>query len=790
MASPLHTFRKNQKLMMAVITIMAMVAFVFFGPWSGMGGPEPQGPKDNDVFTWKYGTVTQAEIQHAAMLRQMVNHALLTAAEKAGVMTNQTARELQMLFPSDPQQVASAMMLSKKAEQLGLVADDRLVNQFLREITGGKLTDVQISEIINSTQFGNRGHLTEADVFETLRWGLQSIYAQNVFSRSLDRGSRFGYGYGFAGDTPADRWNYYCQLNRKATAQIHAVAVADFVSQVADPSDAELQSFYDKYKNQEPNPRSKEPGFTQPYRAKFQYFKANYDQMVAEEKPKITDEEIKKEYETNKDRDYLKKKLPDPLPSSAEQPEAGKADTTTPPADPNATPAPAEGTKSSPAAETAPTADAKDADTKKADEKTSGESKEGGKSAPSEKKSSSFDRARSLDGEQLALADESLLAQNTKGSDEKTPDTKTPDAKTTDGKAADAKSADTKASETTTPDAKASDAKTPDAAALPPIEYEPLDKVADKIRDRLADQKVSERIQKAFEGLMKHLSKYRTEASAFRAEVGPKPQPLDIAALAKQYGVEGKETEMISAWQALDDTDLGKSSTFVGYNQIPFIQLAYGYPPRIPPIQTFDPKETFDNDRNAYLWWKVEEEKSKVPHLAEIKPEVVKAWKLIEARKPAQKKAEELAAEVRKAGRPMSDVLTGSAVATAGPFSWLDRDLNQRADISKVSGVTDPGREFMEKVFSLEAGGVGVATNKLENTFYVVQVEKYEPDTADLENGFMSAMASPITSQTYAEVGARERASDGNWWSADLQKQLEFKAAPASESGSGSSDEY
>ena len=70
MASPFRMFRKNQKVMMAVITVLAMFAFVFMGSWSKMGGPsnEIQNP---EVFTWKYGTVRRSDIQNQRYLRQM-----------------------------------------------------------------------------------------------------------------------------------------------------------------------------------------------------------------------------------------------------------------------------------------------------------------------------------------------------------------------------------------------------------------------------------------------------------------------------------------------------------------------------------------------------------------------------------------------------------------------------------------------------------------------------------------------------------------------------------------------
>jgi hypothetical protein len=234
---------------------------------------------------------------------------------------------------------------------------------------------------------------------------------------------------------------------------------------------------------------------------------------------------------------------------------------------------------------------------------------------------------------------------------------------------------------------------------------------------------------------------------------------------------------MISYRQALDETDIGKSAR-VGYQSSRFIDLAFGGNPVLP---TFEPKETEDTERNRYLWWKVADEKASTPPLDDVKAEVIQAWKMIEARKLAKAKADELAEQVRNAGAPMRDVLAGRDVATAGPFSWLDRDLGMIPQISKVSGVDDPSFEFMREVFSLEPGEVGVAPNMPQNIYYVVQVEKYEPSRDELENGFMTAMANPFLAHTYATVAAFDHLSDQTKWAQELQGLFDFQVAPGGE---------
>jgi hypothetical protein len=798
MGSPLRVIRKNKKLLMAISTVLAMFAFLFIGPWSQFGAPATT-IKNPEVFTWKYGTVTQADVYHELALRHAVNNFLrATAAELQTPEANMRAREI-----GDPTEssVVQSMIYAKKAEQLGIVPDDAAINNLLEYWTEGRIPQSRIVQIMRRISVPDSSKresrtLKEHELFDTLRKQLQASYVQQAVARQYGRNN--GRAIVFAGDTPADRWHYYLQLNRKATVQVFPVAVADFVSQVSDPSDQTLQAFYDQYKNTIAGPVSPTPGFRQPAKAKFQYFKVNYEKLVAEEMPKVTEQEIKDYYEANKDRDYRKKRLPELPPEGAALPGENPGETTAPPTGEQTPPMETSTGKDVPAAKadekSPPTAGAKTegdkatemkSDAKKTDSPKASlpkTPKSDGKSAPKGKQSSQLRKPASLDGELLALADEVLLAQKT---DAKTPATKPADTKATDAKAAETKAADAKAPDTQTPDT-----QTP-TTSIPLIEYEPLEKVAEEVRKHVAEQKVDDRIQKAFTPLMERVNKYRSELGRFRVKLGPEPAPLDIAALAKEFDVEAKDTAMISAQQAYDETDIGRSQgqiSLTTFRAPSFIEMAYA---TRAPIQTFEPKESEDIDRNRYLWWKTAERAENTPALADIKTEVVQAWKMIEARKPAKAKAEEYAKQVQEANLPMRDVLTavpGAEVATAGPFSWLDRSLGQTPEMSKVSGVKDPGNEFMRTVFSLDPNQTGVAPNFPENTFYVVQLESTAPPLDELENGFMSAMASPMSAQTYAVVGALDHRYDAAAWLKELEDQFEVKSVRSTEPEEGEGD--
>src|SRR5208283_2631045 len=96
MASPFSVFRKNQKMWMAGITIMAIFAFVF------LGGPVSRsftGPGAHDealVRTTKFGNVTRGDLQTLKTNRIVFNE-FLRAIEATLAANKESATNVSMV---------------------------------------------------------------------------------------------------------------------------------------------------------------------------------------------------------------------------------------------------------------------------------------------------------------------------------------------------------------------------------------------------------------------------------------------------------------------------------------------------------------------------------------------------------------------------------------------------------------------------------------------------------------------------------------------------------------------
>ncbi len=135
-----------------------------------------------------------------------------------------------------------------------------------------------------------------------------------------------------------------------------------------------------------------------------------------------------------------------------------------------------------------------------------------------------------------------------------------------------------------------------------------------------------------------------------------------------------------------------------------------------------------------------------MPTLTEIKDEVVRAWKLEKARKPAMEHAKELAEQARKDNESLAKLAERDKLTLTKPepFSWLTEgtmpamNMNVPPRLSEVQGVQDAGPEFMHAVFTLPEGGITTVFNNPQTVVEVVQVLTYDPGNEVLRQGFLA----------------------------------------------------
>ncbi len=132
--------------------------------------------------------------------------------------------------------------------------------------------------------------------------------------------------------------------------------------------------------------------------------------------------------------------------------------------------------------------------------------------------------------------------------------------------------------------------------------------------------------------------------------------------------------------------------------------------------------------------------------------DVERAWKMEKARPLALEEAQRLADQATQSGQSLGEVFgadDGRQVTESDPFSWLTIGAtpftrNFQLRLNEVAGVDDAGPAFMQAVFNLGVGDVGVAVNHPQAVVYVVRVVRHASTMRKLQDNFLLSSASEV----------------------------------------------
>jgi hypothetical protein len=313
----------------------------------------------------------------------------------------------------------------------------------------------------------------------------------------------------------------------------------------------------------------------------------------------------------------------------------------------------------------------------------------------------------------------------------------------------------------------------------PPKKYKPLAEVEDQIRGILADREAArksmtdeiEEVQKKLAAYADKLNAGRLKNPAAPADDPSRPKPPQASELAAGTILDANTTKLLDPY-GLQDTELGKAEEQgPGGNPITFASLVYSGSER--PLYTpYILRDPYSNaPTTVYLFWRTEYKDGYVPELDEVREQVIRAWKLEQARPLAKKAAEELAAKARKQAEPLEKSL--------GDAAFLTEDLSRMTllrDPRAIEGVSAVDGPFLDELFSLEQQEVGVAMDAGKTHVYVIRLaEETTPPEQRLET-FMQ-----FASRSGFQLGSPPGANAYFEWYRDLEKEMQLKWVAADE---------
>ena len=685
MVGSFEIFRKYQRSLLVFVAILAMLAFFVLPPFLQMG--DSAASQDPLAVTWNGGELREGGLERTVAMRSLVNRFLMESAAAGGRDPSRMP-----LLPEGEEQTVQTALLAQDAKANGIVVSDQSINDFLGQWTGNLVRQEQFDEILSKLRLGPFP-LTQRDLFEALRTELAARTMLMLHQSA------------FNADPPGWQWDYFRRLEQQSTVEVVPVVVENFAGDVPAPSESALRAFYEKYKNDLPQARSADPGFREPHRVQYEYLIAKRGLFEEEAAKEVTDEQVADYYEKNKTSMFRAK------PASAEaKPVAPEVKATETEAKPEAKPA---------------TPEAKPADAKP----------EATPAAPSP----STPKGAAIGGGAFRTVSFKQPAEKpAEAAAKPAADSPKADTPKSDAPAESPKTEATPAAPATAADKPAADEKKDEEKTEEAAQFEPLDAVKDDIRKRLSRERADARIDAIFTAVAGDLGRYAEDYALWQARkpAGVEaPRPPDLAKIAEKQGLESGRSDLIAPDAAFAAGGIGGSFEFVqdpssrfGIRQQRWLDQMFGAG-----SMSLRPIRSRDVEGNRYLSWRTEDQPEFTPSFETARSGVERAWRIVEGRSLAKKRAEALAQQAVSGGDETKAV-------QVGPFSWLTQGMGGGGALvlSQPEGISMPGDEFMRAVFSLEPGKTAVAFNEPRTVCYVIRLVSQEPPAAELQEKFLA----------------------------------------------------
>lgn len=695
----------------------------FLAGFVGFGAVRANKP----IVRTSIGSMTRNDLDELAHQRQKLNMFLRAAALKADVPAQGMP-----YIELDDQAVVLHQLRVAEAKKMGIQITDARVKEFLLQITRNRLSKRDFPECLREARLG------EGELFDLLR---AEIAADLVTTLTEPPGyvpplpsdlgmnlARLKRQIWYMQETPEQLWNTYEKLHVKQSLLAAAIPVKDFVSKIADPSESELVAFFEKFKfNQWKDEAS--PGFTQLPRVQIAYLTGDFQNFEKGQEP--SDEEVQAYYDANKKmfpvhrtKESTAPDLPDD-PADALKPES-------PVDEQKAEPEPdADAKKPEPDQRKDESPDQhkdseKQKDAKPSDDPKSNCGEEGAAEKPAVDESKETKPAAA--GEKAEAADKpesNPTAEDKPAADKSEKDE--PGEKSEEQ----AGSSIPKLS------------KSPSDFPLPEfqeLDDELKLRIREILLTERGFLKLASELDKAREFMVDLSLEYDTVTNLEKKKEMAKTLADRLLAYAIEHKLEYKQTAELT-YEDLSNELIGKATDTRDRAPVAEIVFTQGQrgEPRLP---LYAPRRADMKAAHvAIAYWKIGELPSRISDLKdeETRQQAIAAWKFDKARPLAEERAKELVKKAKAEKNDLAVALSGESVTGEKSeaqisiiptidFSWLTMNRSFPGSgggprISTIPLINNIGDTFMKTVFDEIANGeTGVAVDEPKAVYYVVKV--------------------------------------------------------------------
>lgn len=748
--------RKNKSneyaAMGAVIGLVLGMVIITFGKQTVSQGPKIAGLSSVEIGRLKQRReaankiLTELYVASHPMPKDLADRGAFMVQFYNMQMSQQVERLLFGFGREIDKDVVFTHLLEREAKQLGITVNDDAVSDFLKMICDQKLTTETFQAVRKRLRIG------EEYLFDVLREEIAARLAASVTVPHIST-------------TPEQRWRDFRKVSVRNTIEATTIPVEPFVKGIEAPSDDKLTAFFSQHAEKFPGEKG-EPGFRQPQRIRLAYVEADFEKVEEKVTPP-TDDEVAKYYEDNKN--FYIDRTPAPSDKKETELDPEKKDT----ADSDK---PADGEKPDQKPDAEKTDGDKKSEVKKPEDKPTEEKpaepakdekkKEDVKTddKPTEKKpdldEGKCDDQDSTDKEKSDKPSEP--AKDDKKVEDK-PEVKKPDVAAN-------KDAASKTSKSDSTDAPQPDTEKPavepkegEPEKKPEVKYKSFESVKEDIREQLLRTRTLEemtiRIDEA-------VAEMRLQGSYLIDDVKDPTyrSPEAIAASVKEFaeakGLKYYETSFVSAeelrasteYKIATATDPIDPSNFNRQGPTSIVDHVFARNND----NTHSPEVAEDlGTKNRFAYWVVERKAAHVAKFKDpgIREQVLKSWKLAEARPKAESRAKELA-KLATDKKPLTEVMADQTTtgdkdglqltvveppefahftqqgSSAPQVGSLNLD-SQPVELTQIVGLDKVGDDTLSAIDAMTVGSTAVVPNLDGSAFFVIHLKGRVDVSAD-----------------------------------------------------------
>jgi len=278
---PFEVFRRHQRKLLAIFAILAMFGFVVSDSLPKLLNSS-YGGRDQPVVTLRWKEENYRKTIYRSALQGMVEERTLANTFVAEVAALLGLRARDPFGGTKDREMVDALILQHEADRLGMPAGPDMGRLYLKTITGDQMT---------------------SSLFESLMSRLNNRVSGEQLLAYIGNQVRLRKVRGLLGSplvTPYDVFRSYREQNERVSAKVVEVPVEKFLATVPEPSPAEIEAMYEKFKDVLPDPAHETPGFKAPRRIRVEILSIDGNALARSIKDKLKEDELRTAYENRK----------------------------------------------------------------------------------------------------------------------------------------------------------------------------------------------------------------------------------------------------------------------------------------------------------------------------------------------------------------------------------------------------------------------------------------------------------------------------------------------------------